>query len=267
MCRLFGYFSQFAGRPAALSQRAQSFAQLSETHRDGWGLAYYEQSEDLPRVQLKRALLPAFQDPDFAALSESLQTRALIAHLRLATIGENSLNNNHPFSYQNWIFAHNGNIKHFDRYRALILSQIDPHFRAAIQGETDSELIFYYLLSELERWGLVSAQYPHSSRELGRSLKWALENLLALIGPFSKQTGPPSETYISFLLSNGKALWAHQGGQPLYYRLEPGAEGSPFEEILFCSEPVGEQENWLAMSTGDLMVVDQAIQLYPIRGY
>lgn len=172
MCRLFGYFSQFAGRPAALSQREHSFAQLSETHRDGWGLAYYEPTEGTPRVQLKRALQPAYQDPDFKALSQDLHTRALIAHLRLATIGENKLQNNHPFSYQNWVFAH-----------------------------------------------------------------------------------------------NGKALWAHQGGQPLYYQLQPGAEGQTWEDIVFCSEPVGSPEHWQAMSTGDLIVVDQAIQLVSIRGY
>lgn len=264
MCRLFGLHSQHPVGSDYLLDAHTGFARLSKVHKDGWGLAYYRDQQ----ACLTRALTRADQDPAFVELGQGLKTNTLIAHLRLATIGENKLDNNHPFQYQDWIFAHNGNIKHFDRYRQLILSQINPHFRAWIQGDTDSELIFYFLLTELERWGLVSRQYRHSTSQLGETIKWALENLLSLIGPFANQSGPPSETYMSFLMTNGQVMLAHQGGQPLYYQSTPQAGSSKLlEQIVFCSEPLDQPESWQAMQAGELIAVDQSFQLYPIRGY
>ncbi|HEY9840914.1 MAG: class II glutamine amidotransferase [Candidatus Sericytochromatia bacterium] len=259
MCRLYGIHAQSPGSPSYLVDSERSFARLSEVHKDGWGMAYYLDQE----VHLHRDLSPAGQDPRFLELGRDLKTQTLIAHLRLATIGENRLDNNHPFQYQGWSFAHNGNIKHFPRYRQLILSQINPFFQAEIQGDTDSELVFYFLLSELERWGLVSNQYRHSVGQLGQTVKWGLENLLALIGPFLAETGAPTETYMSFLLTNGQVLLAHQGGQPLFYKHHP-VNAEELENIIFCSEPIGEPENWHEMKTGELIAVDKTLASYTV---
>lgn len=269
MCRLFGFHAQTAIRPPYLGDGEGAFVRLSELHKDGWGLAWYEQTGDEPaRVRLERSLRQAKCDSEFEALSAAIETQTLIAHLRLATIGGSRVVNNHPFRFGDWTFAHNGNIKHFDKYRELILSQISPVFRASIRGDTDSELIFYFLLSELERWGLVSARYRHSVRQLGQTVKYALEQLLGLIGPWHPEIGPPSETYISFLLSNGQVLLAHQGGQPLYYRTHAQAAAPELlSDIAFCSEPLGLHPDWHPMQTGDLIAVDKRLQLYPIKGY
>lgn len=262
MCRLFGLQAQVPVQTDYLTAAETSFARLSQIHKDGWGLAYYQGQQ----VYIEHALLPAYQDPRFEQLAQQLKTQTLIAHLRLATIGDNRLENNHPFQYQDWTFAHNGNIKHFPRYRELILSEISPYFRVEIQGDTDSELIFYFLLSELDRWGLLSSRYRHSQDQLGRTIKWALENLLSLTGDFLPEQGPPTETYMSFLLSNGQTMLAHQGGQPLYYQIQPSAS-ELIEQIVFCSEPLGQNANWQAMRTGELLVVDRRLELYTIKGY
>lgn len=260
MCRLFGFHSQTSVNPPQDS--VTPFVELSHIHKDGWGMAHYQGQQ----AHLNRALLPAKDDPAFMALIQELQTPTLLAHLRLATVGENKLQNNHPFQYQDWTFAHNGNIKHFARYRQLILSQITPHFQAVIAGDTDSELIFYFILSELERWGLVSNRHGQTtSRQLGQTVKWALENLLSLIGPFLMEKGPPTETYISFLMTNGQVMLAHQGGQPLYYHMQH--QGHQLESIRFSSQPLGAEDDWVAMATGELIAVDQSLQVYGIRGY
>lgn len=263
MCRLYGFQSRFPTSPYQLTQAGTGFIELSEKHRDGWGLAFYQHQE----LKVMHSLQQASSDPCFLTLGEVAAT-TLIAHLRLATIGEHRVTNNHPFRYQNWTFAHNGNIKHFERYRHLILSQISPHFRFQIQGDTDSELIFLFILTELDRWGLVAGPKPPSPRQLGRAVKWALENLLALIGPFLQEAGSPTETYISFLMSNGHVTLAHQGGQPLYYLARfDGERPSDLQEIVFCSAPVGPADGWVALQTGELLVVEHNLQTYLIKGY
>lgn len=258
MCRLYGYLSQIPSSPYQLTQAGSGFIELSEKHRDGWGMASY-QGQD---VSVTHSLQQAKQDPRFLALGE-IATTNLIAHLRLATIGGQRVTNNHPFRYQNWTFAHNGNIKHFDRYRQLILSQISAHFQFQIQGDTDSELIFLFILTELDRWGFVADPSRHNTRQLGQAVKWALENLLSLIGPFLDKAAEPSETYMSFLLSNGQALIAHQGGQPLYYLARFQTDDrSAIREIVFCSAPLGQSDNWVALNTGELLVVENNLQTY-----
>ncbi len=269
MCRLYGFQSSFPVFPYLLTQADTGFVALSSKHRDGWGMACYQGEQ----LSVTHSLQQAKQDTRFQELGQILAT-SMIAHLRLATIGDQRVTNNHPFAYQNWTFAHNGNIKHFDRYRHLILSQISPHFKFQIQGDTDSELIFLFILTELDRWGYVINPIYYSTRELGQAVKWALENLLSLIGPFLHEAGEPTETYISFLMSNGHVMLAHQGGQPLYYldrthcdRREESRERADIREIVFCSTPLGQAENWVTLQTGELLVVEKNLQTYLIKGY
>src|SRR5665647_2366737 len=83
-------------------------------HADGWGIAFFEGKG----VRL-------FLDPKSSAQSPIaelvrnylIHSLNVIAHIRKATQGLVSLENTHPFMRElwghYWVFAHNGNLPHF----------------------------------------------------------------------------------------------------------------------------------------------------------
>ena len=77
--------------------------------------------------------------------------------------------NTHPFQYKNTVFLHNGYIKRFRDHMPILLAFIEPVFLPDILGKTDSEIIFYMYLSELERtkkYNTGSAHYIQAMRVL-----------------------------------------------------------------------------------------------------
>ena len=75
-------------------------------------------------------------------------------HVRKKTDNKmNKLQNNQPFFFkkEEVIFAHNGEINDFLKYKSLILSKIDQKYKAEIKGTTDSELIMFLYLTMLDK--------------------------------------------------------------------------------------------------------------------
>ena len=54
--------------------------------------------------------------------------------------------NCHPFAYQNWSFAHNGQIGSFHKMQRSLESLLSDELYQARQGTTDSEQLFLFLL-------------------------------------------------------------------------------------------------------------------------
>ena len=71
------------------------------------------------------------------------RSKTIIGHVRLASCGNQTHLNTHPFAKKNWVFAHNGTV---------IAIKSLPEFRLQInpEGETDSEHAFLYLLQKME---------------------------------------------------------------------------------------------------------------------
>jgi predicted glutamine amidotransferase len=76
----------------------------------------------------------------------------IIGHLRYKghCSGNICYENTHPFCYEQYVFVHNGFIEEFDRNRDFLLSYIDKKYYDHIRGETDSEIIFFLLLTFLD---------------------------------------------------------------------------------------------------------------------
>ena len=55
--------------------------------------------------------------------------------------------NCHPFRHGRWLFVHNGVDRGFDEMRRDLMLAIDPSLFAAIQGSTDSEVLFHLALT------------------------------------------------------------------------------------------------------------------------
>lgn len=75
-----------------------------------------------------------------------MQAPLFIAHVRASTTGSTMRANCHPFAYQNWSFAHNGQIGGFYKMQRSLESLLSDELYQARQGTTDSELLFLLLL-------------------------------------------------------------------------------------------------------------------------
>lgn len=113
-------------------------------HGDGWGLASFDPADG--SLNLYREQTAAAFSPVAAHLSEvDLKALVSLAHIRKATQGVIAVENCHPFHRrwlgQDWVFAHNGDIRtdlpSGDLYR--------PH------GDTDSEAAFCWMLNQLSQ--------------------------------------------------------------------------------------------------------------------
>ena len=49
------------------------------------------------------------------------------------------------------LFAHNGNVENFEECRSDFLNEIDQELRFFILGHTDSEVLFYFLLTLMKK--------------------------------------------------------------------------------------------------------------------
>lgn len=117
-------------------------------HVDGWGVAYYHDS-DVMRV---RDTTAAYDSPWAKFVAQcGCTSKLVIAHIRKATQGAVLLENTQPFEREMGgrmhIFAHNGDLPEVcgsKRYQSQYHRPI---------GSTDSETVFCYLLDRLrEPW-------------------------------------------------------------------------------------------------------------------
>lgn len=180
MCQLLAMSSR---QPAAVDFSFTGFARRSAEHRDGWGIALHNGSD----CQLYTDALACSESALARQLSEQpIKARNVIAHIRKATQGRVSLENSHPFTRklwgQTWSFAHNGDLKLFRPRPGLY----------APWGDTDSELAFCHLLSELA--------LRFENRPPRHQLFAMLQVLAASIAVYGT---------FNFLLSNGELLFAY----------------------------------------------------------
>jgi predicted glutamine amidotransferase len=120
----------------------------ADYHLDGYGIAWY-----LEKWYVYKSKDVFNKDDKLDSMLDTiilLKPKKIIAHIRNKgdlSIGDAELNNCHPFLYRNYVFCHNGYIAHFMENKEKILSLIKPEFIKEIKGETDSEHLFYLILS------------------------------------------------------------------------------------------------------------------------
>ncbi len=276
MCRLFGFRSVItSGIHSSLMHAENALAEQSNKHPDGWGVAYYIANSP----HLVKSVKTAIDDSLFQKVSGIVTSQTIVAHLRKATIGQANYINTHPFQHGRWVFAHNGNIKNYEKHREKILKMISPDLRKYILGTTDSEAIFYLLLTYI-----VKETPIHDGRLnyqlVQRAVSSAMVDLTQVIGHcHADDAGSPTENYMTFLISNGDLLTGFQAGKNLYYSThkqqcperdeckffapcceEPRSTG-PVNHLIFTSEPIQGENLWKPMSNGQLIGVDNSMNI------
>ncbi len=251
MCRLFVLRSAVSlCEQASLSDAGNSLAAQSrrdargESHLDGWGVAAFSASGE-PRIT--HSLMAACDDPAFEDLARSLTTTALVAHVRQASVGSKSLKNTHPFAHGRWVFVHNGTLENFADRKAPLLEAIPDDLRGQIQGETDSEHVFYCWLGHL-RAMTGNLTEPVDADTLASAMRQTIEPL--------PDWFPPCEGEVSkfnFVVTDGRLVVATRWGHRLSCC---EAVGGPV--IRIASEPT-EPTGWQEVPDRSMLVVDEEL--------
>lgn len=163
MCRLLAFASIAPTAPEELiGDDLASFVGLSREHRDGWGMAWFDDGGEL---NVAKDVEAAHASELFGKLASTTETDAMVLHLRRASPGLSvALENTHPFATASLAFAHNGWIRPIPGLEDLL----DRPGRSALRGTTDSERYFQLLLAAAARSGTIEEALPpllHSLRQ------------------------------------------------------------------------------------------------------
>lgn len=265
MCRLFGFRSVIQSQVhRSLVDADNALAVQSRAHPDGWGVAYYVDGAP----HLTKSASTALNDALFKRVSGIVASETVVAHIRKATVGENSVLNTHPFQHGKWVFVHNGEIPEFARCRAAIDAEIAPRLRRYILGETDSERMFFLFLTQL------SAHGPLTSRMGSEEVTDALEKTVRLIRSIADGPESPEPCSLNFLVTDGACLVAVQGGKTLYWSTykkrcsdrdtcpflaascEAESKDGFVNHLIISSERLSGENIWMEMKPGEIIGVD-----------
>lgn len=149
MCELF---AMSCAEPADITYSLNEFALHGGSkykNNSGWGIAYFQDKDALVIKEAEPASDSAWVN--FIA-NQCVSSDCVIAHVRLATIGEPVLHNTHPFRQalgrRMHAFAHNGTLHGI--HDVVSISELS-HMPI---GETDSELAFCILMERMKvLWG------------------------------------------------------------------------------------------------------------------
>jgi glutamine amidotransferase len=185
MCQLLGMNCNVPTDICFSFEGFQMRGGLTDHHRDGWGIAFFEGRGCRVFLDSKATV-----ESPVAELVRRypIHSTNVVAHIRKATQGRVALENSHPFQRElwgrYWIFAHNGNL---EDYRPKLAGDYRP------VGDTDSERAFCQILDRLRR------EFPD-----GPPAVEAVYAALRRLTPEIARHGA-----FNYLLSNGDALYAH----------------------------------------------------------
>jgi predicted glutamine amidotransferase len=224
MCKLFGAVVL----PERVPEQMIEFRHHAVRDRDGWGIAWYDRG----KLQLVKSRDSALENHKYVSAARDVNSRIMLAHLRRMTRGNNRDVNAHPFSFGNYVFAHNGTVD---------ISDLTYHLRGKyrdVRGDTDSEVLFRYLMQNMEKFGHFMG------------LRKAVQEI-------SDQAKDKHVTSLNFLMADGRYLYAfkrvYRGRNNLYYMATDGF----YKSVVFTSRPFRE-DGWSEMENGEFIAVDSA---------
>lgn len=262
MCELF---AMSARHPTTVSLSLEEFSRhggLSGPHKDGWGIAWYEDGD----IRLVKEKDPAASSACVRFIETNpFSSSLVISHIRKATLGSVASRNCQPFVRElggAWhCFAHNGDLKGIAADRRFRAEGFRP------VGETDSEQAFCALMDALRPlWS--SGQVPPVDE------RW---QVIVRFAAALRELGPAN-----FLYCDGDALFAHADRRhqndgsvrpPGMWRLArhcPAGGELATEGLRIASRDVEQQvllvasvpltaEGWIALGEGELIVARQGL--------
>jgi len=272
MCRLFGMTT---GGPRVratfwLLDAPQSLNAQSRRMPDGTGLGWFSLGDEPVR---DRAPVAAFENSDFASEARNVVSHTFVSHVRYASTGAINVHNCHPFDMNDRLFAHNGVVQGLEVLDSW-LTDVD---RALMEGQTDSELIFAYVIAEIRRHGDTTAGLIAAVRRIAAELPvYALNILLAEPGRLWALRYPdPNELWVLAPELGGFGGVHHLASDHEIGSLDvtaangdgqgQGDQDHTTPAYVIASEPMNHDPDWRLLAPGELLVVDglQARSLFP----
>ena len=233
-------------------------AGLTDCHSDGFGIAFFEGRG----VRVFRDNRAAADSPIADCVKQyKIKSYNVIAHIRKATQGEVNIENTHPFIREiwgeNWVFAHNGNLKD--------LPDMSDNFCQPI-GSTDSEAAFCYMAEHLKN------RFSRKPTEMQ-----IFEEIQAVTKRLS-QHGT-----FNFILSNGEWMIAHCSTNLHYLmRKAPFGRAQRIDDdgvidfsdyakegdkiTIITTFPLTKNESWIKMESGGFVFFKDGEKLAEIAG-
>jgi predicted glutamine amidotransferase len=152
MCRWLAYSGSPVLLKDAIYSRAHSLIDQSlhsrlgaeTTNGDGFGVGWYS---GRPTPGLFHGVEPAWNDRNLRELAEHIESGHFFAHIRAATGTAVQQTNCHPFRHGRWLWMHNGMIREFSAVKRDLALAVDPSLYREIEGQTDSETLFFLALT------------------------------------------------------------------------------------------------------------------------
>jgi predicted glutamine amidotransferase len=199
MCRWLAYSGSpilldellFKPEHSLIEQSRSARLGAETTNGDGHGLGLYEDGNDVPPTVV-RSTIPAWSDLNLRELAGHFRSRLFFAHIRASTGSAVQQTNCHPFRYGRWLWMHNGAIADFDRLKRDLVFAVDPELYPAIQGSTDSEVMFFLALT----FGL--REDPPA----------AVERMVGFIERTGRGRGVEHPVQMTIATSDGERLWS-----------------------------------------------------------
>jgi len=275
MCRLFGFRSVIPSRVhASLLAAENALGAQSNAHPDGWGVAFYVDGS--PHVT--KSPTHALGDQLFHRLSGLVSSETVLAHVRKATQGSNTVLNCHPFQFGRWVFAHNGDIPGFSEgLMPRLREAISPRLRPFVLGDTDSETIFFIFLTALER------RSPRGKRPELSDVIATVQSTLETVRSLCQGHAPDQRVLLTFIVTDGDVMVATQGGKELsfssYKRRCPDRDHCPslsaacespspngqVSHLIMSSERLQGSNVWVDLVPGDILGIDARMRVARTR--
>jgi hypothetical protein len=241
-CRFWGIIANSLPEETVLNHLINalySLKNLGAINDDGWGLAYYNNSEPV----VLRGELPANIDSNFDLAAQELaasNSHIAVGHVRLATSGASNIPNPHPFvrckGGKWWTFGHNGGLS-----KTTLKNLIGPEYLAEnppAVGDNwddpdviDSDLYMLYILKCIEEnnWN-------------------ATQGIAKAVADISEADSGA----MNFFLSDGETMWGFRRGYTLYYYYNVTF---PQYSVLASQPPTSIQDGWIALNDYNLVTL------------
>jgi predicted glutamine amidotransferase len=272
MCRWLAYSGSpilleealYSPSNSLIDQSLHSRLGAETTNGDGFGVGWYGAR---PTPGVFHSTEPAWNDHNLHELAGHVTSSHFFTHIRAAIGSAVQQTNCHPFRHDRWLFMHNGYINEFAKIKRDLVLAVDPSLYPEIQGQTDSEVLFFLALT----FGLEDD--PPA----------AIERAIGFVEAVGGRHAVPTPFQGTIATTDGEGIWAFRyssegKSRSLFYttdvptlrKLYP--ERQLFQDVstdarLIVSEPLGDVAGvWNEVPEGSYGVVGRGHdELLPFR--
>ncbi|HEV2802950.1 MAG TPA: class II glutamine amidotransferase [Pyrinomonadaceae bacterium] len=206
MCRFLAY----AGAPLLLAdllyrpvnslimQSYKARERAEPLNGDGFGVGWYVPDISDPTPCVQRTVMPAWSNRNLQNLAVKVRASCLFAHVRAASPGMAVMESNvHPFSYDRFMWMHNGAVAGFARIKRTLRESLKDEFYNMVMGTTDSEHAFALFLNNLR------VPFGEANAEAMRA---GIVETIAQLNEWTRAAGVVEASHYNFAVTDGESI-------------------------------------------------------------